>query len=119
MMIKQSKGVWAKSCTEKAETFVKHLRNVFTPFLSTRQNDITESEIEESLSTPFEMPYIFVPISSTRITDVKKVKRGIKIAGLRAYHGESFTTSRQSNKAFKHYLTIFNSIIKMSYFSDM
>lgn len=51
--IKTSKGTWARSASEKAETFAKHLSEIFTPNHST-MNDF-EKEVDEIINSDQQM----------------------------------------------------------------
>ena len=69
--LKTSISTWTRTSSEKAETFVQHLANVFNPFPQTCPN-LVNTKIEEFLYSPLQLS------PPTKLFSVKEIKQIIK-----------------------------------------
>ena len=68
--IRKTDGNWARTNKEKADTFAKHLSNVFQPFPATDEED----EIIQFLKTP---PLTDLPIKAIKTKEVKMILKNV------------------------------------------
>ncbi|PNF35987.1 hypothetical protein B7P43_G02293 [Cryptotermes secundus] len=103
---------WAKSDLEKAENFAEYLSLVFTPHDSINHHN--DKEIEKSLDTPCQMS---LPIKAFSPTEVKQQIKKVNQCKAPGYDIITGKILRQlPNKAIVLLTTIFNSMLRLSYF---
>lgn len=114
--IKDDNNKWARSDSEKANLFAKHLSSIFQPHPSEIPND-EEDKIKEYLEAPFQMD---LPIKNFKTKEIKRViTREInprKAPGFDLITGRVLQES--TKKCFKAITQIFNAIIRLNHFPN-
>lgn len=114
--IRNEVGEWAKTNRDKAETFMQHLKKVFTPFPNEACQDTTE-EIENSLKIPHQMSLPMRKIGLNQVKNVIKHEINPKKAP-----GFDLITGTVLQKlpliALKAITQIFNAVITTGYFPN-
>jgi hypothetical protein len=107
--LRKPNGQWARSDKEKAYTFASHLTDVFKT-----EPDDEEEEMEDSINTPCQMS---LPIKAF---SPKEVRKEVSQLNPRKAPGYDFITGQLlqavPKKAIVLLCTIFNGILRLSYF---
>jgi hypothetical protein len=107
--IRKSDWSWPKSDSEKATTFGEHPEQVFTPLFNINHNG---SEIENFLQIPCQMSLHIKPFSRREVVQEIENINPHKLP----YHRKNTQLPR---KAIALLTTIYNSMLRMSYYSIM
>lgn len=112
--LKNAKGKWARTDTEKSETFAEHLSTVFSPF--TR---VVPLEQEEPFHSFLEAPYqMELPISKFNIKEVKQIINNEiqpnKAPGFDLITGK--VLQELTDDCYRIITMIFNAMLSLHYF---
>lgn len=112
--IRKTDGSWAKSDADKATTFAEHVAEVFTAIPNANPSD---NEIEGFLRAPCQMS---LPIKSFSPKEIVQEINNLKPYKAAGYDLITGSTLRQlPRKAIIMLTTIYNSILRLSYYPIM
>lgn len=110
--LKTQMGKWARSDSEKADTFARHLQRVFQPLPSNNQNH--NSEIEKYLSSPTQM---CLPLKHITPKELKQEIGKLQAGKCPGYDQIDATLLKHlPKKGALLILAIFNACLRLSYY---